>query len=564
MKETFNTFFKITLPIVFLFLFVNDIFSQSESVPVTHPIYFYLTKLHVKGLLPGYNDMILPLSRKDISNLLHQAEETLPDSSEFDRRMFDYYKNYFAEKCFYNNKSFVDGMSFNEHFTSGAENYFFLYNDSTLHIAINPIISLRNIYTNYANIGYQNSTLITYGGAIKLNYADWLAVYFEGWNGYVFGDRETAKYDQRVTQSFSFNDTKLNFFDGTTGYIRAQYDLFTFEFGRQRILWGASEINRIILGDVAQTFDYLKFGIHHKLFSYDFLHGWLVQPAKKIFGDSIIGDIEVKDSKYIALSRLGINLSDKLNLGISQSVIYANRPAEAAYLNPFLLWESAQRSMNDLDNGFLILDGKYLPFNGSEMYFSIVLDDFNLDVFKKEKWNSAANRMAWQIGTVIEEPFALKNLTFQFDYLQVRPFTYSHPAVGEALAYTNNSNPLGADVEPNSTLTTLRTDYFFTDRIHARFEYRHKLHGANEYDEEGNLIRNIGGSYFRSYGWDIPSTIHLLDGVLEVTNSYLLTLTYYFSYNINIEAELFHSRMEVHNKNTNFSAVSFLLKYCLF
>ena len=88
------------------------------------------------------------------------------------------------------------------------------------------------------------------------------------------------------------------------------------ELGRERLLWGIRYINRMVLSDNPPLFDFLKFHMAYKSLRYDFLHAWLVQPFETINADTVT--FRQKGSKYLAISRLGINPTPDLELGISQ------------------------------------------------------------------------------------------------------------------------------------------------------------------------------------------------------------------------------------------------------
>ncbi len=105
---------------------------------------------------------------------------------------------------------------------------------------------------------------------------------------------------QELKQSFTFNNTKIDFFDGTKGYLRFQKGIISAELGRERILWGQSYINRMILSNNPQLFDFVRFDLHYKSLSYNFLHGWLVQPSTIVYSDSLVGNIKNKGIKIFS------------------------------------------------------------------------------------------------------------------------------------------------------------------------------------------------------------------------------------------------------------------------
>ena len=117
------------------------------------------------------------------------------------------------------------------------------------------------------------SVLVNFGGQIYGSYSNFLGFLIEGVNGTQYNNREVAKLDPRVKTSFTFNNTGINFFDYTQGYIRLKKDDVNLELGRERLVWGIGYINRMVLSDNPPPFDFLKLHIAYKSLRYDFLPG---------------------------------------------------------------------------------------------------------------------------------------------------------------------------------------------------------------------------------------------------------------------------------------------------
>lgn len=229
----------------------------------------------------------------------------------------------------------------------------------------------------------------------------------------VGGNRQTALFEKIVEQSYTFNHTKINYFDNAEGYLKIKNDLFKIELGRERFLFGNGLINKFIISDNTQPFDFISFDLQYKIFTYNYFHGWLVQKPNIIYADTISGSGRVEYfpySKYIAFSRFGLDFSN-FNCGIGQIIIYSKRPFELAYLNPFLFWESAQRTLNDLDNSFLSLDMTYSILSGIELNSSFMLDDINFSKLVKH-WDNVQNRYALTSGLGLTYPLLPKNMFF--------------------------------------------------------------------------------------------------------------------------------------------------------
>lgn len=537
--------------LVLLILFYSTfIFPQVETVPADHPVYPFLKRLQVEGILKSYNDIVLPKSKEEVQNYLLQIDSCKNLLSESDREylatmfnhlglskksmlIFDDFPNKLWENIIYN-----------------KERHLYNYSDSVINFSVDPVFEYKFIHSNKYKA---NASLLNLGGRIFGSYNGWLGFYLQGSNGIVFNNRNVAEFDPRVKESYTFNKTDINFFDGTSGYIRLKEGIVSLQMGRERILWGQSYINRMVLSDNPQLFDFVRFNLAYKTLTYNFIHGWLVQPPTVNYVDSLFTNIKSKNSKYIALSRLGYTPSDNLSLGISQFVIYSNRPFEAAYLNPFLFWESAQRSMNDLDNSFLALDGRYLVTNGMEISGNIVFDDIKFDVLAKGNFANISNRSAWQIGIMLTNPVLFNNSDFKIEYVQIRPYVFSHPGVGESLTYTNNGNLLGINLQPNSTRFSLQFDYMFSGKIYSSILWNHTLHGNNVYDSNDNLVKNYGGSVFYDYNVHSQIITPLLSGNLEKDDQvqlnflYEISFGYYMGFNYTFQRSIIKNDISFNN-----------------
>jgi hypothetical protein len=469
--------------------------------------------MFIKGALRNYDDIILPLSKSRIVNYLKEVEEnsyllTEPEKEFLCRMEVKIEAKNETPVSYFND--FPSG--FINNYQKYNQKHLYYYGDSTANLNVDFLGDATYLYSDQ----YKDySFLLNVGGQLYGSYSDWLGFLIEGSNGAQYHNRQVAELDPRVKTSYTFNHTGINFFDYTQGYIRFQKDAVSLQLGRERVLWGNGYINRMILSDNPPLFDFLKFNFTYKSLSYDFLHAWLVQPFVTIYVDSITGNIRQKGSKYLAISRLGINPFPELKLGISQMIIYANRPFEAAYLNPFLFWESAQRSLGDMDNSFLSIDARYKITDGVETSVSMIWDDILFSVLFNGEYDKVNNRSAWQAGVILTDPVLPANTTFKIEYLQIRPYTFSHPDIGESLTYTNNSYILGTNLQPNSTALSAEINYLFPCDWEIGVTYSHILHGNNYYDSNGNLIRNVGGNIFENLNLYDSDTAPLLDGDLE-------------------------------------------------
>ena len=502
-------------------------FSQVENVPVDNYIYDYLKVLSVKGIITGYDDMVLPLSKRTITNYLAEAEKNKILLSENEKNLLDRLKIKLDIKENTAEVNFTDVFpsSVGQFLRKDKAKYFYSYKDSSFNIYLNPILEDKFIYSQDKN---STANLLNLGGKIYGSYADWFGFYLSATNGVQTGDRSVAELDQAVNQSFAFNKTGTNYFDNTIGYVRIEKGKIGLEIGRERILWGRG-INKLFISNNAPVFDFLKFNASLGIFRIDFLHGWLVQQPTFTWDTVLNNYVKNKNPKYMAIGRLGVAPSNNFFFGFSQVIIYANRPLELAYLNPFLFLESAQRSLNDLDNSFIAIDMKYRVIHGLELSSVINFDDIKFSTIKSEGFGSIQTRYAWQANLMMSNPLLPENISIIMDYLIIRPYMYSHYGIGESLTYTNNGYMIGPNLQPNSIEFSLKLNYIWNPDLILSLNYDNIRHGSNIYDSNGNLYRNVGGDVFDYFRLVDSRNTTILDGIRDLTNKISFNLEYEFS-----------------------------------
>ncbi|HPI38297.1 MAG TPA: hypothetical protein PK397_10165, partial [Ignavibacteriaceae bacterium] len=209
----------------FLLFSFNSSFAQVINEDPNSPVYDYLKRASVSGFLPEYNDVVLPLSKSKIHHLLSLIQEKKSFLSSIDLEKLERYQSYYHHTDSTDSiKSFLGNhqSTLIENIVSNSENHLYHYKDEHFYFTINPVFSSRLIMNKSESRDISASQLLFYGADISLVFNNYLGIYLRGTNGVQFGDRETAKLDRRVAQSFTFNKTGLNYFDQTEGYIQFQ------------------------------------------------------------------------------------------------------------------------------------------------------------------------------------------------------------------------------------------------------------------------------------------------------------------------------------------------------
>jgi len=86
---SYSFFRKSSVLFLLSFCFYTYSFAQIENVPSRHPIYPFLKKMQVQGVLENYDDMIIPLSRIEVNSFLLQIDSSRNSLSPSDRKFLD-------------------------------------------------------------------------------------------------------------------------------------------------------------------------------------------------------------------------------------------------------------------------------------------------------------------------------------------------------------------------------------------------------------------------------------------------------------------------------------------
>jgi hypothetical protein len=534
--------------IIFTLFFTTQFcYAQFESIKPYHSVYNYLLKKQTEGELPMSSSFYLPQNRNVVYSKLNNMRSYTNRTDSSRSVLFQNHFDNFVNETNYTSKGFQKDL-FGDYLFDDKNSYLFYYKDSILQIEANPIFSYKFV-TQTGDSIRRNTSLTSFGGHLSIFYSDWLTLYLSAWNGIQSGDRKLATVDERIRHNFTHQIGGLENFDGTEGYVSIEKEFFSFKFGRERLMWGNSNLNRIGFDSTSQIFDFVTFSLNYGSFDYRFLHGWLVEIPDSSLNEETGVKSTFKNPKFIAYSRLRFAPNEDISIGASQTMIYSNRPFEAAYLNPFILWESAQRSLNDLDNSYWTFDMNWRITNGLVWNGTIMFDDINFNYLLKGDWSTSSNSAVYQTGLRLAYPFMIKNSLLDIEYTIVRPYAFSHYGLERPLSYTNNGYQLGLGIPPNSTVVSLSFDYDVTYRININVRADYIKHGNNIYDEDGNLVLNVGGDVFKSKTLITPYYSFLLDGILEKQLRVINTLTYLFSNHITFQLVY------------NYNSVSFEGKY---
>ena len=519
-----KTVLKLFIAALLLAAFSTEVLAQAETVPVGHPVYLFLKRMETKRLIVRYRDAILPISRREVAEFLVTVRE---QSSRLSPSEQGWLRDFIAEFQFDINgsteriHSLIDseqpdfgsavGASF-----SNREKYFYAYTDSAATLFSNILVDLDARGIEGDALGSANSEYLQFGVRARGTLLSRLGYSFRFTNAQFWGSRDLLVRDPQISQSYGLYTEDARNFDFTEGYARFDGTLFSVQLGRERVLWGYGVDQKIVLSDYSRAPDFIRADFQYKAFKYTFIHSWILGSRSNVFysipqDTSYVFSEKTISDKYFAAHRFELSFPKLFDIGFEEVYIYSNRSVDLAYLNPFVLMESVQRARGERDNGFWAFDIQTHFIPGVEFHGTLMFDDIHIPGMFSDKWY---DKHALQAGMVWADPVGVENITLFVDYTRIEPWMFGHDRLRDN-NYTSDGRILGPTIGPNADSWTLRLDWFPLRNLYVSGTVIKVREGNNIYDQDGQLVKNVGGDPLVPHRGTDPETKVFLDGLRE-------------------------------------------------
>jgi len=528
-------------------------FGQAENVPATDPVYTFLKRMQVRGILDAYSDAVLPLSRREVGEFLvtvgKNSARLTASESDWLRRYLDEFR-YEASGTTEGTNSLIATSS--EGMTSGSarffadnQKYLYAYRDSNLTLFMNALLTFDARMITGDALGSAHAEFVQGGASARGTIYNRLGYSFQAVNAAFRGSRDLLARDPAISQIQTLGQTNIQNFDQAEGVVRYDGGIVSAQVGTQRVMWGTGYDQKMVISDNIAPFPFIRADFHYGFLRFTFIHGWLLglprpwtdfvsaDSAAKLKGPSIA-------DKYIAAHRVELSFPHFIDFGFQDMVIYSNRAPDLAYLAPMMLLESAARARGDRDNGLWSVDMRTHFTPGLEITAAILFDDLHFGDFFKNRYY---NKNAYQVGLFLTDPLMIRNTSLMVEWTRVQPFVFSHDYSIED-TYTSNGAVIGPRIGPNSESWFIRGDLFPAERLTLSARFFYESHGDNVYDAGGNLLTNVGGDVEQGHRPVDPLTIVFLGGNLVKTRSLQLLATYEPVYQIWIDGWYEADRLE--------------------
>jgi len=270
---------------------------------------------------------------------------------------------------------------------------------------------------------------------------------------------------------------------------------FDFQLGYGRNFIGDG-YRSLFESDGASPYPYFKINTNFWKIKYTNTYMWLKDVRPDVTLEKTYA------TKFMANHYLSWNVSNKLNLGFFESVVWTdtnNRGFDINFVNPIIFYRSVEFSSSSRSgNALLGMSGKYKWNNNVNLYAQFLLDEFSVgDMAAGE--NSWKNKFGYQLGAKYFNAFKIKDLLLQLEYNHVRPYVYSHSGVITNYGHNNQSigHQWGGNFEEFVAIGRYHKGRYYAD---AKFTVGKR---GLDFDTAEDSY-NYGGNIYKSYDVDRP------------------------------------------------------------
>lgn len=286
----------------------------------------------------------------------------------------------------------------------------------------------------------------------------------------------------------------------------------------------------LFLTDGVSPYPYFKINTSFWKIKYTNTYMWLKDVRDAVTVDGTYA------TKYVANHYLSWNITKRFNLGLFESVVWANqnnRGFDMSFVNPIIFYRAVEISASSKSgNALLGFTSKYKWNNQVNFYGQFLIDEFSFSEVKSGN-KSWKNKFAYQLGVKYFNAFNIDNLLVQLEYNHIRPYVYSHSDVITNYGTYNQSlgHQWGGNAKELIAIARYHKGRYFTD---AKVTM-----GVRGLDYDATA--NYGGNIYLNYNENRPYDTGVVVGQGNKTNIFITDLQVGYLINPATNLKLFGS-----------------------
>ena len=547
-----------------------SVLAQQIPVPLTQvKLYDFIDELLSEGVIV-HQTAIRPYTRKQVANMLLEAQTSDSLLSIRQQKELAFYLNEFAlerDTMVNNYVQFTDHSTYNVSLADPQFSY--RSKDSMFKMRFRPILGGNIIGSKKGAIFHR-----WYGAELQMDIANHLSIWGSlrdnSWSGEwlskkYFPDEKMRRLGACVHYGVTYNSDKNEYYLGSPAlspragvqYKEASYggDFSDSKGGislyswwgsiavqRENIRWGEAYHSSNILSGRAPAVPMITLQLTPcKWFQFDYFHAWLVSnlvDSTYYYSESTTKDgVQVNEyrpmNKFMAANMFTFTPIKQLSFSLGNSVIYAERTIQAAYLIPIAFYKSLDHlltkgisTQNQNSQAFASLSVR--PVDHLHLYGSFYLDEFALKRLKPS--NKENNPISYLVG-FNWSGWPLKGLSLKGEFMRSYIACYTHSI--DALTWASNSYNLGHYMGDNAQSIYAELAYrpirgmiikmsYTNDTKYNSYAYLRRYRTETEDIRAGGISETLAEKPFDHAIF--RNEVMRLDGIYEVHPNMYLTL----------------------------------------
>lgn len=475
--------------------------EASTNVPLGHWGYDFIERLEAEGVIRRVRDGSRPLSRAEMAQVVVQAEQNREGLSGVERGQLEKLREMLAEP------SDAEDKGWSERVLKGGP--LWVWREKQWRMVVDYVGRWKGTFQSptLPSRGAQDRIYQRTSGARVRGDFGRLGFYVEVRDTQESGTRAYERLEDIFEEGIGYAKVKggVANYDETVAYLVWELPWFEVAFGKDRLRWGPGWHGQVILSDYGPSFELIKVKARYERFTFTSVTGFLrtdLADSTRLYDGGLK---VVPRKKRLAAHRLEISVWEKMDISLSEMVIYGDRWLELDYLNPVMFLWSAEHYLGDQDNALMAVDVELRPIRNLKVYGTWVLDDL---MKSKLGTDWFGNKFALSGGVLWIDPFGLTDTDVRLEYVRIDPWVYTHTF--RINSYQHYGWSLGHWLGPNGDDLFVRMGRQWTRNLSTSAFFERERQGQNE------AGRDVGGELNEGHQEDRDSTHkRFLDGILE-------------------------------------------------
>jgi hypothetical protein len=469
---------KKLLCIVLITITTIQLSAQTVWENQNSEVYPYLYRMAQKGMI-DFQDIIRPISRKQIGELLLELENKSTQLSAVEKKELTFYLQEF--------RPIIANDSDKIHLVKKDANKRLrglFINTKDFQLNADPMGSIMRITGSGKSITQMSNGINFWGQSKRFGFQFYYRDYTETGNGIDSFRKESP--EPGIIKLFNPSSTNQNFSE-IRASLTYSWNNGSISVGKDHLLWGYGENGRMVLSDKSPTYPHIRLDYKpFKWLQFNYAHAWLnsnIIDSNASYNTGTIGtgtgEMRIQYiPKYMATHTLIFKPIKGLDIALGESIVFSDK-MDIGFLIPinfFKVYDNNRSNylLNAGSNGqFFLQVSSRNHIKNTHLYGSLFIDEIRVsEMFNAEK---ARNQLGYTIGGSVTDVFT-PYLTIGAEYTRVNPFVYSN--LLPAQFYTQYQHPLGDWMGNNFDRSTFFIKYTPIPRLKTYLRYQHIRKGG--------------------------------------------------------------------------------------